>query len=185
MILDVQRRLEAAFAEVLRADADVAAIASDRIWVFGDATHKSAFPCVLLNTVSHIPAGKAETGWYDFRIQLLGSTFRADDRNKSVMRSLVGALWAVAQRTTLRSDLNYTASATAEASALTVADVRIDGGVQDEDGDTGQIYSGLTLAVVCAPHTRPRPVPPSEFDPHISPGDGEEDSSSGGESSSG
>lgn len=182
MILDVQRRLEAAFAELLRSDPDVEELAEGRVWTLGDASHRAAYPCVVLNTVSHFPAGKTETGWYEFRFQLLGSTFRSDDKSKAVMRALVGALTAVAQRTTLCADLNATDSAVSANSALTVAHVRIDGGVQDEDGDAGQIYSGLTLAVVCAPFTRtpkPTPVPPSEFDPSADPDPGP---SSGGES---
>ena len=161
MILDVQRRLELAFRELCLADPDIASFAGERIYTYGDQSHKAAYPCVLFNTVDANPSGDWRTGWYTVHFQLLGATYRPDDKDKAVMRQLVGALLGLCQRTDLAEALSSTRSARTPATAIHVENVAYENDVQDEDGQNGQIYSGVCVAVLCAPHT-PDPLSPGE-----------------------
>jgi len=168
MILDVQRRLELALRELVAADPDIASFAAARIYTFGDQSHRADYPCVLFNLVAYDLSGHFRAGWWNLRIQILGSTYRPDDKDKTTLRRLVGAIAGFCQRTDLVEAVNATVSARTPETALTVRDIRIDDGVPDEDGATGQIYAGVGLAVVCAPHTE-NPLSPGESDSSASP----------------
>lgn len=152
MKLDMEERLLGAFSELLLADSDIAAAVGDRVWWFGDASHRAAYPCILLNLPDATVSGIMELGWYEMHLQLLASVYQPDDKNLAALRSLEGMIRGFCQQTDLPAQLTATQYATNPDHPLTVVDARIENDVADDQGQQGQIYAGTTLVVVCAPH---------------------------------
>ena len=163
--LDMEERLRGAFTELIAADGDFAELVGTRIWMFGDASHKATYPCILFNTPDSAPSGLMEMGWYEIHLQILGAVFRPDDKDLSTLRTLEGLIRGFCQQADLPAQLTGTMYARRWSHPLTVVDARIENDVAEEDGSQSQIYSGTTLAVVCAPfnenEVRPQPSNPS------------------------
>ncbi len=162
MKLDMEERLLGAFSELLLADTDIAGVVGDRVWWYGDASHRATYPCILLNLPDATVSGIMELGWYEMHLQILASVYQPDDKSLSTLRALEGMIRGFCQQTDLPSQLTGTTYARKWTHPLTVVDARIENDVADEQGQQGQIYAGTTLVVVCAPHNadaiRPSPT---------------------------
>ncbi len=152
MKLDIGNRLLLAFRELLTADQDIAALVGQRVWWYGDETHRAAYPCILVNIPASAPSGIAELGWEEVHLQLLASTYRPDDKGLETLRALVGLLRGFVRRRNLPAELTATTAAKTAESALTVVDARYENDVEQEEGHSTQIYAGITIQVTCAPH---------------------------------
>lgn len=160
--LDMEERIFRAFRELLEADTDIYRIAGERVWMYGDASHKAEYPCVLVNIPASTVSGMMELGWYEIHVQLLAAVYRPDDKDLSFLRELEGYIRGFCQQTNLPALLTATRAATRASTQLTVVDARIENDVPDEEGQQTQIYAGTSLMVTCAPYNenvRPSPSP--------------------------
>ena len=149
-IIDVERRLELAASELLKAFALLTDLTTAaRVFVRDDTSHDVDYPCATIYAMSFAEMGR-NTGWYMGALQLAGMTYRADDKDRAKLKQILGACRAFSQQTNLVTQFNATAVALAAATALDVRDATIEGGVFDASEDKIQ-QEVLTIACLVRP----------------------------------
>lgn len=150
IIIDIEQRLEKATSELLKAYTNLTTLTTvGRVYYWRDTSHDVDYPCATINAIAFAEFGN-RTGWYKGGLQLAGMTYREDDKSRAVLKTILGALRGWGQQTGLAASLNATTSAKAAATALSVADIWLEGGSVDTSEDKIQ-SEFITLAVVCRP----------------------------------
>jgi hypothetical protein len=150
VIIDIEQRLELAVRELLLAYANLTTlVTTSRVYLSRDTSHAVDYPCATIHAISFSENGM-RTGWYKGSLQLAALTYREDDKSRATLKTILGALRGWGQQTGLAASLNATAAAKATATALSVADIWLEGPSVDESLDNVQ-EEFVTLAVVCRP----------------------------------
>jgi hypothetical protein len=145
-IIDVERRLELATQELLKAWTLLTALTTvARVYIRRDTSHAVDYPCAAVNVINAFEQG-LRTGWYQCALQLSAMTYREDDKSRAVLKQVLGSLRAWGQQTDLPAQLKATAIALATATALDVRDAWLEGGSFDSSEDKIQ---ELTLTLAC------------------------------------
>ena len=149
-IIDVERRLELATSELLKAFVLLTDLTTaDRVFIRDDTSHNVDYPCATIYAMSFAEMGR-HTGWYMGALQLAGMTYRAEDKDRAILKQILGACRAFSQQTDLEAQFNATAVALAAVTALDVRDATIEGGVFDASEDKVQ-QEVLTIACLVRP----------------------------------
>ena len=150
VIIDIEQRLEKAARELLIAYTNLTdLVTAARVYYSRDTSHAVDYPCATIQAISFAEIGM-RTGWYKGALQLAGLTYREDDKSRAVLKTILGALRGWGQQTGLAASINATGSAKATATALSVADIWLEGPSVDESDESVQ-EEFITLATVCRP----------------------------------
>lgn len=148
--IDIERRLELAVLELIKAYALVTALTTAaRVVLRRDTSHAVDYPGACIQVVNAAQFGN-RTGWYMCALQLAAQTYREDDKSRDKLKQIVGALRSWSQQTDLAAQLIASDSAKATATALDVEDIRLEGGSFDASQDKVQELT-ISLAVLCRP----------------------------------
>lgn len=146
-ILDIERRLELAVVELLKAYAILTALTTAaRVVIRRDTSHAVDYPCAAVNVINAFEQGN-RTGWYQCALQLSAMTYRQEDASRDTLKQIAGALRSWGQQTDLPTQIDATASALATATKLNVRDAWLEGGSFDASEDKVQEVV-ITLAVL-------------------------------------
>lgn len=146
-VLDIERRLELAVIELLKAYSILTAlITATRVVIRRDTSHAVDYPCATVQVIMAAEFGN-RTGWYRCALQLSGMTYREDDKSRDTLKQIAGALRSWGQQTDLLAQIDATASALATATKLNVRDAWLEGGSFDASEDKVQEIV-ITLAVM-------------------------------------
>lgn len=149
-IVNIEQRLELAVRELLIAYTNLTALTTAaRVYYQRDTSHAVDYPCATINAMGFAEMGM-RTGWYKGALQLAALTYREDDKSRASLKTILGALRGWGQQTGLAAAITTTASATAAATALSVADIWLEGPSVDVSEDKVQ-EEFITLATVCRP----------------------------------
>ena len=149
-IIDVERRLELAASELLKAYTLLTAlVTAEGVFIRNDTTHKVAYPCATIYAMVFAEFGE-NTGWYKGALQLAAMTYRLDDKDRAILKKVLGACRAFSQQPDLATQFNETVVAVTAATALDVRDATIEGPTFDASEDKVQ-SDVLTIAVLCRP----------------------------------
>jgi hypothetical protein len=148
--LDIERRLELAVVELLKAYTLLTALTTDaRVFLRRDTSHAADYPCATVFVINAAELGP-RAGWYKCALQLAGLTYRENDKSRDTLKQIIGALRAWGQQSGLEAALNASTSGSATATKLDVEDIRLEGGSFDASQDKVQ-EEVVTLAVLCRP----------------------------------
>lgn len=144
--LDVENRVEGAVKELLD-DVDnlvTAVTEKANIRVAFDRTSDVAYPLAYFQAVG-FPQFTNRTGWYMGSLRLGAVSYKVDDKDTKIVKNILGILRAWAQQDDLAAQINATASATTEETALSCLDVRPDD--RSSDLSEGQKINEMVLDV--------------------------------------
>ena len=149
-IIDIERRLELATQELLKALVLLTGLTTAaRVVIVGDTNHDVDYPAAGIEVISAMQEGR-KTGWYLCGLQLSAMTYRNADKDLSILKQIMGALRGFAQQTDIHTQFDATLSAKAAATALDVREVWLDGQSFDDSTDKIQTMI-LPVAVLCRP----------------------------------
>jgi len=146
-ILDIERRLELAAVELLKAYSILTALTTvARVVIRRDTSHVVDYPCAAVQVINAAEFGN-RTGWYRCALQLSAMTYREDDKSRDKLKQIAGTLRSWGQQTDLPAQIDATVSAKAVATKLNVRDAWLEGGSFDASEDKIQEVV-ITLAVM-------------------------------------
>lgn len=148
-VFDIEARIEAAALELLRAFAPLTDLVPKKMMTCRDASSVADYPAVWVNGVGFSQFGR-HTGWYTGSLQLGATTYRADDKDQSSAKRILGALRAWAQQVDLVRQINATESAGAIDTEIEVRDAECDGTPFDFS-DEKRIELILPVTILCRP----------------------------------
>lgn len=150
IIIDIEKRVELAVRELLIAYTNlIGLVTAARVFYRYDSSHDADYPCATIQAIAFSEIGM-RTGWYKGALQLSAVTYREDDKSKAILKTILGALRGWGQQTDLKTQLEATTSAKATATALSVAEIWLDGLSVDVSEEKIQ-EEFITLATVCRP----------------------------------
>ena len=150
MNLDVKNRIIKAFIELVASIPAVVSIAGTRIYKSGDASHKAEYPSVTVDVPSCFPFD-ARQGWYRATVNLVSNVHAMDDKPLDVRDQLQGLLVGIVQNGRIELDLNATATARTDATALTVVEAEMVDLFEEDEGNVRS--AGVSVYVTARPST--------------------------------
>jgi len=152
-LLNVEKRLEDAAIELLAAYADLTGVTGFvRVQRYEDASLDAAYPIAAVRCMAVAEHGH-HTGCYQCGLELVALSYKLDDKAKTIVREVLGALRGWVQQDDVIAQLNATASATADATKLTVIDVLLEDAAYDSEALEPRNYNEYVMpaTIVCRP----------------------------------